>query len=93
VTIWAASCSAAGPQLIASTSVNGKTVKVFAVGGSQSADINQTNDITTVKVGSHSIIIYPDGRVSVDGNVTPYGAFTEIDLTIDGDKVEAKVVK
>lgn len=87
----AAGSSPSDPQLIASTTVNGRTIKVFAV-GSHSADIDQTNDTTSVKVGSHTIIVYPDGRVSADGNVTSYGAFNELDVTIDGDKIDIKVV-
>ncbi len=91
--ILAASGAVAKPQLISSSSVNGKTVNVYAEGsGSQNADIEQNNDITILKIGSHTIIINPDGRVSVDGKETSYGPFKELDVTIgDGDKIEIKV--
>ena len=91
--ILAASGAVAKPQLISSSSVNGKTVNVFADGnGSQNVDIEQNNDITILKIGSHTIIINPDGRVSVDGKEASYGPFKELDVTIgDGDKIEIKV--
>ncbi len=93
--ILATSGAVAKPQLISSSSVNGKTVNVYAEGsGSQNADIEQNNDITILKIGPHTIIINPDGRVSVDGKETSYGLFSELDVTIgDGDKIEIKVVK
>lgn len=91
--ILAASGAVAKSQLISSSSVNGKTVNVYAEGsGSQNADIEQNNDITILKIGPHTIIINPDGRVSVDGKETSYGPFKELNVTIgDGDKIEIKV--
>jgi hypothetical protein len=88
-----AACSASGPKLISSTSVNGQTVKVFAVGGaSPSVDISQIGDTTELKIGAHTIVIKSDGSVTVDGQSKSYGKFTELDVTIgDGDKVDIKV--
>lgn len=91
--LFAASGAVAKPELISSSSVNGKTVNVYSEGsGSPSADIEQNNDVTTLKIGRHTIIINPDGRVSVDGKTTSYGPFKELNVTISsGDKIEIKV--
>jgi hypothetical protein len=91
--LFAASGAVAKPQLISSSSVNGKTVNVYAEGsGSRNADIEQNNDITILKIGPHTIIINPDGRVSVDGKETSYGPFKELNVTFgDGDKIEITV--
>lgn len=91
--LFAASGAVAKPQLISSSSVNGRTVNVYAEGsGSQNADIEQNNDITILKIGAHTIIINPDGRVSVDGKETSYGPFRELNVTVgSGDKIEITV--
>jgi hypothetical protein len=77
---------ASTPNLVSSTSANGRTIKVFVVGdGSPSVNIAQINDKATLKIGAHTILIAPDGRVSVDGKETSYGKFSELDVTIGAD--------
>jgi predicted amidohydrolase len=84
---------ASSPRLVSSSSTNGRTIKVFAVGnGSPSVDVEQINDKATLKFGAHTILIAPDGRVSVDGKETSYGKFIELDVTIgDNDSIVIKV--
>jgi hypothetical protein len=91
--LTALSCSKSGPQLIASSTVNGKTVKVFSDGGPERVALERNGDTTRVTFGSHEIVINPDGSVSIDGTEKPYGKFTEIDITIGaGDKIDIKVI-
>ena len=94
VAMLVASCGSSGPKLIASSSVNGKVVKVFSTGDApDTANTEQTNDTTKVTVGSHVIVIKSDGHVSVDGKETAYGPFKELDVTVgDAGKIEVKVV-
>jgi hypothetical protein len=55
-------------------------------------DVEQINDKATLKFGAHTILIAPDGRVSVDGKETSYGKFIELDVTIgDNDSIVIKV--
>lgn len=77
---------ASTPNLVSSTSSNGRTIKVFVVGdGSPSVNIAQINDKATLKIVAHTILVSPDGRVSVDGKETSYGKFSELDVTIGAD--------
>ncbi len=84
---------ASNPRLVSSTSINGRTIKVLVVGnGSPSVNLQQRDDNATLKIGTHTILIAPDGRVSVDGKETSYGIFRELDVTIgDDDTVQIKV--
>jgi hypothetical protein len=60
--------------------------------GSPSVNVQQINDNATLKIGAHTILVAPDGRVSVDGKETSYGIFKELDVTVgDRDTVEVKV--
>lgn len=90
-----AACSPSGPQLIASTTVNGRTIKVYATGSaSRSSSVEQNGAVTRITVGNRRTVIDPDGRVSVDGTETAHGAFTELSVTFgDGDRVEVRVVR
>ena len=93
--VLTAGCAPSGPRLISSSSVNGRTIKVYASGSAaQNSDIEQNNDVTKLKLGTHVLVINADGRVSLDGKETAYGTFSELSVTIgDGDKVEVKVIK
>lgn len=90
-----AACSPSGPQLIASTTVNGRTIKVFATGGaSHSSGLAQSGGATRLTLGSREVVVHPDGRVSVDGVETAHGPFTELHVTVSGDgRIEVKVVR
>lgn len=90
-----AACSPSGPQLIASTTVNGRTIKVFATGGaSHSSGIAQSGGATRLTLGNRQVVVHPDGRVSVDGVETAHGPFTELHVTISGGgQIEVKVVR
>lgn len=94
-TLALAACSPSGPQLIASTTVNGRTIKVYAAGSaSRSSSIEQNGAATHVTVGNRRVVIHPDGRVSVDGTETAHGAFSELSVTFgDGERVEVRVVR
>ncbi|WP_164076741.1 hypothetical protein, partial [Stenotrophomonas maltophilia] len=71
-----------GPTLISSSTVNGKTINVFASGNApRNSDIEQTGATTRLKLGTRVVVINPDGRVSVDGVETAYGPFTEMSVT------------
>ncbi|MGA2945124.1 MAG: TIR domain-containing protein [Xanthobacteraceae bacterium] len=82
-----------GPIEVASSSVNDRTIRVFAVGsGAPNAGISQINDEAQVTVGNRTIVIRPDGRVTLDGKTTAYGHFKELDVMIGhGDKIDIKV--
>ena len=85
-----------GPSEIASTTVNGRTIKVYATGSaSRSSSIEQSGQTTRLTLGNNQVVIVnPDGRVSVNGTETAHGPFTELSITIgDGDRIEVKVVK
>jgi len=89
-------CSPFGPSEIASTTVNGRTIRVFARGSaSRSSSVEQSGQTTRLTLGNNQVVIVnPDGRVSVNGTETAHGPFTELSITIgDGDRIEVKVVK
>ncbi|WP_439573660.1 hypothetical protein [Phreatobacter sp.] len=90
-----AGCSPSGPQQIASTSVNGRTIRVYATGSAaRSSSVEQINALTRLTVGNRRVEINPDGRVSVDGVETAHGAFTELSVTFgDGGRVDVRVVR
>jgi hypothetical protein len=80
-------------KLVSSTSVNGRTIRVFVVGnGSPAVSVQQINDHAMLKVGTHTIAVSSDGRISVDGNENSYGQFHELDVTFGSDdSVQIKV--
>ena len=90
-----AGCSPSGPQQIASTTVNGRTIRVYATGSaSRSSSVEQNNAVTRLTVGNRRVEINPDGRVSVDGVETAHGAFTELSVTFgDGGSVDVRVIR
>ncbi len=96
VALMLGACSPFGPSEIASTTVNGRTIRVYATGSaSRSSGIEQNGQTTRLTLGNNqTVIINPDGRVSVNGVETAYGSFTELSVTVgDGGQVEVKVVK
>jgi hypothetical protein len=77
---------AQAPKLVSSTSVNGRTIRVFVVGNcSPVVNVQQINDHAMLKVGTHTIAVSSDGRISVDGNENSYGQFHELDVTFGAD--------
>lgn len=82
-------------RLLASSSVNGRTFRVFSVGGgSPRVVLSQVDATARISFGTHAIVVAADGTVTVDGETRSQGAFRGLDVTIgDGERIDLKVVR
>jgi hypothetical protein len=80
---------------VSTVTIDGKTIRIYAPGGAYSLSVsNEPDGAQKIEVRERTIVVTPDGRITVDGTPLAVGGFSELALVVHPDRrVETRVDK